>query len=216
MLPRLLSGSHRRRALSLWPLIMPRFLHAGTGAVAPPVDPMPRHVALVMDGNRRWAQARGLTTAEGHEAGGRALQRTVRLSLAWGIRALTAFAFSNENFGRPKMEVDFVMWLIERMIRDHIDEYAREGVRLHVIGDSSRRPASLQKAAMEAEELTRHNWRLHMMLAVCYSGRWDIVQACRELAREAQGGLLRPEDIGESMLAGRLVTSVAVGGVVVP
>ncbi|KAL6611227.1 hypothetical protein ACP70R_039155 [Stipagrostis hirtigluma subsp. patula] len=210
MLPRLMSGTtaRRRRALSLCPR---RTLHAGTGAVAPPVDQMPRHVAVVMDGNRRWAQQRGLPTVEGHEAGRRALERTVRLSRAWGVRALTAFAFSNENFGRPQAEVDYVMGLIERTIRDNVDEYVRDGIRLHVIGDSSRRPASLQKAAMEAEEMTRHNSRLHMMLAVCYSGRWDIVQACRELAREAQGGLLRPEDVDESMLAGRLVTGVAAG-----
>jgi ditrans,polycis-polyprenyl diphosphate synthase len=148
-----------------------RLLHAGAGAVvAPPPqalvqsgirpESLPRHVAVVTDGNRRWAQARGMLTAEGHEAGRRALERTIWLSHSWGIRALTVFAFSQENFGRPKawifllpsltfllssaptrtdlvfihcsciplnlkMEVDYLMGMIERTIRDNIDEYAR-------------------------------------------------------------------------------------------
>ncbi|RLN00815.1 dehydrodolichyl diphosphate synthase 2-like [Panicum miliaceum] len=156
---------------------------------------MPQHVAFVMDGNRRWAQAQGLTTAEGHEAGGRALEKILQLSVAWGIRAITE-------------EVDCVMELIERAIRDKMEEYTRDGIRLHVIGDPSTRPASLQEAVREAEEKTRNNSRFHMILATCYSGRWDIVQACRELAAKVQDKLLDPEDIDEAMLAGHLSTNV--------
>ncbi|KAL6611282.1 hypothetical protein ACP70R_039210 [Stipagrostis hirtigluma subsp. patula] len=179
-------------------------------------ESLPRHVAVVMDGNSRWARKRGLAVAEGHAEGRRTLERTVRLSRAWGVSALTAFAFSLENFSRPKArppppaEVDFLMELFEGLIRDNVDEYAREGIRLHVIGDASRRPASLQSAATEAEEATRHNSQLVLMLAICYSGRWDIARACRELAAEARYGLLlRPEDIDEAMLDARLVTSLA-------
>ncbi|CAL5080013.1 unnamed protein product [Urochloa decumbens] len=150
-------------------------LHAG--GAAPPEEALvrcgirpesvPRHVAVVPDGNRRWAQARGLPTAEGHEAGRRALESTVLLSHAWGVRALTVFAFSQENFGRPKAEVDCVMGTIERMIRDNLDEYE--------------------------------------------SGRLEIVEACRALARRVEGGLLRPADIDEALLAGELQTSAAAG-----
>nr|CAB3459586.1 unnamed protein product [Digitaria exilis] len=130
---------------------------------------MPKHVAIVMDGNRRWAQARGLTTPEGHEAGAQALKKIV--------------------------EVDFLMFLIELMIRDNMDFFMR-------------RPASLQGAVREVEEMTRNNSRHHLILATCYSGQWDIVQACRELAAKAQDNQLRPEDIDESMIAGHLATNV--------
>ncbi|CAL5065749.1 unnamed protein product [Urochloa decumbens] len=175
-------------------------------------ESVPRHVAVVPDGNRRWAQARGLPTADGHEAGRRALERTVLLSHAWGVRALTVFAFSQENFGRPKVEVDCVMGTIERMIRDNLDEYERIGIRVHLIGNPSGRPESLQKAAREADEMTRSNSDFHLMMATCYSGRREIVEACRALARRVEGGLLRPEDIDEAVLAGELQTSAAAGG----
>ncbi|WVZ62959.1 hypothetical protein U9M48_012647 [Paspalum notatum var. saurae] len=185
------------RFLSVTARLPDRSLHAGAAPPPPAAhalvrsgirpESLPRHVAMVMDGNRRWAQARGLPTAEGHEAGCRALERTVRLSRDWGIRALTVFAFSQENFGRPQAEVDYVMGLIERLIRSNLDEYARTGVRLHVIGDPSRRPASLQSTAREADE------------------------ACRQLAREVEGGALKPDDIDEPQLASKLATTSAVG-----
>ncbi|CAN6326041.1 unnamed protein product [Urochloa humidicola] len=169
---------------------------------------MPQHVAFVMDGNRRWAQARGLKTAEGHEAGGRAMEKMLELSAAWGISTITVFAFSQENFRRPEVEVDCVMEMIERGIRDKMEEFTREGIRLHVIGDTSIMPASLQEAAREAEEMTRNNSGFHLVLATCYSGRWDIVQACRDLATKVQDKLVAPEDIDEAMLAGHLSTNV--------
>lgn len=170
---------------------------------------MPRHVAGVMDGNSRWARVRGMPSALGHEAGRRALEETVRLSRAWGIRALTAFAFSHENWSRPKVEVDFLMGLFERVIHDSVSEFLRDGIRLRVIGDCSRLPVSLQKTARAAEEATRNNSQLDLTLAISYSGRRDIVQACRNLAQKVQGELLRPEDIDESLLAKELETSCA-------
>ncbi|CAN6223158.1 unnamed protein product [Urochloa humidicola] len=214
MLSSLLSRIARRAFLPA------RRLHAGAGAAPPEAlircgirpESVPRHVAVVPDGNRRWAQARGLPTAEGHEAGRRALERTVLLSHAWGVRALTVFAFSQENFGRPKVEVDCVMGMIERMIRENVDEYERIGIRVHVIGDPSGRPESLQEAAREADERTRSNSDFHLMMATCYSGRWEIAEACRALARRVQDGLLVPEDIDEALLAGELQTSAAAGG----
>nr|CAB3452808.1 unnamed protein product [Digitaria exilis] len=158
-------------------------------------ESLPRHVAVVMDGNTRWARARGLPPADGHKAGGRNLERVVGLSRAWGIRALTAFA-----------EVDYMMGLSEWLIGDNVDKLSRQGIRLQVIGDATKMPGSLQRAAAWADEATRHNSELHVMLAICYSGRWDMVQACRELARAARDGELSPDDIDEAMVAGKLAT----------
>ncbi|KAF7040433.1 hypothetical protein CFC21_050338 [Triticum aestivum] len=172
-------------------------------------ESLPRHVALVMDGNSRWAAARGLPPTDGHEHGMRVLMKTVRLSRAWGIRVLTAFGFSLENWNRPKAEVDFLMALIERFINDNLAEFMREGTRLRIIGDRSRLPVSVQKTARDAEEATRNNSRLHLVLAISYSGRMDIVQACRKLAQKVDAKLLRPEDIDESLFAYELQTSCA-------
>ncbi|KAF8692638.1 hypothetical protein HU200_039460 [Digitaria exilis] len=207
LLSRSLSRTARRTRLQL---MDHRRLHAGAGAPPPLAlvqsgirpESLPRHVAVVLDGNRRWAQERGLLTPDGHEAGRRALEHVILLSHAWGIRALTTYAFSQENFRRPKARPS-LPW--------PNFSCTPIGIRVHVIGDPSRRPRSLQDAAREAEEQTRNNSKLHLMLATCYSGRWEIVEACRELARRVQGSLLRPEDIDEQLLAGELRTSAAAG-----
>ncbi|KAI4974563.1 hypothetical protein ZWY2020_047843 [Hordeum vulgare] len=170
-------------------------------------ESLPRHVAVVMDGNSRWARARGMPPAFGHEAGRRALLETVRLSRAWGIRALTAFAFSHENWSRPKAEVDFLMGLFERAIHNSVAEFLRDGTCLRVIGDCSRLPASLRRTTRDTEEATRNNSQLDLTLAISYSGRRDIVQACRSLAQKVRDELLRPEDIEESLFAGKIETS---------
>ncbi|KAM0929279.1 hypothetical protein ACQ4PT_001718 [Festuca glaucescens] len=154
-----------------------------------------------------------MPSAFGHEAGRRALEETVRLSRSWGIRALTGFTFSHEIWSRPKLEVDFLMGLFERVINDSAVEFLRtadlhrDGIRLRVIGDCSRLPMSLQRTAREAEEATRNNSQLDLTLAISYSGRRDMVQACRSLAEKVRAGLLRPEDIDESLFAGELETS---------
>ncbi|KAL5222631.1 hypothetical protein ABZP36_027344 [Zizania latifolia] len=182
-------------------------LHRGLRA-----ESLPRHVAVVMDGNARWARARGLPSSVGHEAGRRALEEMVRLSGAWGIRALTAFAFSNENWSRPKVEVDFLMGLFEQVIHDSVANFLREGIRLRVIGDRSRLPVSLQKISREAEEATRNNSLLNLTLAISYSGRREIVQACRKLAEKVQRKALRAEDIDEALFADELATGRASDG----
>ncbi|KAF8690886.1 hypothetical protein HU200_041292 [Digitaria exilis] len=169
-----------------------------------------------MDGNTRWARARGLPPADGHKAGGRNLERVVGLSRAWGIRALTAFVCSYENLNRPKAEVEYMMGLSEWLIGDNVDKLSRQGIRLQVIGDATKMPGSLQRAAAWADEATRHNSELHVMLAICYSGRWDMVQACRELARAARDGELSPDDIDEAVLAGKLATRDAGGELACP
>uniref|UniRef100_A0ACD5YUD8 Uncharacterized protein n=1 Tax=Avena sativa TaxID=4498 RepID=A0ACD5YUD8_AVESA len=202
-------------------------------------ESLPRHVAMVMDGNSRWARARGLPTAAGHEALKPALEEAVWLSRAWGIRALTAFAFSHENWSRPKAcvtllhspssllrsaasrssvlffcwnvqaEVDFLMDLFERLIQENVAEFVREGIRLRVIGDCTRLPVSLQKTVREAEEATSNNLQLDLILAISYSGRRDIVQACANLAHKVRDELLGPNDIDESLFADELQTNCA-------
>ncbi|CAL5086820.1 unnamed protein product [Urochloa decumbens] len=162
-------------------------------------ESLPRHVGVVIDGHLRWARARGLSVSEGHAAGRPVLERMVRLSRAWCIPALTVFVCSHENMTRPKAEVDFLLQLYEEFIRDNLDEFCREGIQLHLIGDSPGRPSSLLSAASEAHEATRSNSAMVLMLAIGYSGRRDVLRACRELAAEA-------------LIAGRLGTSVAAGG----
>uniref|UniRef100_A0ACD5TB25 Uncharacterized protein n=1 Tax=Avena sativa TaxID=4498 RepID=A0ACD5TB25_AVESA len=164
-----------------------------------------------MDGNSRWARARGLPQTVGHQDGLHALEEMVRLSRAWGIRVLTAFAFSHENWNRPKPEVDVLMVLIERLIHDNVDDFLSQGIRLRVIGDYSRLPLSLQNTAREAEDATRNNSQLDLILAIGYSGRRDILQACRSLVGKVHGKLLRPEDIDESLFANELQTSFTDG-----
>ncbi|XP_044980158.1 cis-prenyltransferase 4, chloroplastic-like [Hordeum vulgare subsp. vulgare] len=172
-------------------------------------ESLPRHVALVMDGNSRWAAARGLPATDGHEHGMRALEKTLQLSRAWGIRVLTAFGFSLENWNRSKPEVDFLMALIERFINGNLADFLREGTRLRIIGDRTRLPTCVQKTIRDAEEATRNNSQLDLVLAISYSGRMDIVQACRKLAQKVDAKLLRPEDIDESLFADELQTSGA-------
>uniref|UniRef100_A0ACD5VAS4 Uncharacterized protein n=1 Tax=Avena sativa TaxID=4498 RepID=A0ACD5VAS4_AVESA len=158
-------------------------------------ESLPRHVAVVMDGNSRWARARGLPQTIGHQDGLHALEEMVRLSRAWGIRP----------------EVDVLMVLIERLIDDNVDEFLSQGIRLRVIGDYSRLPLSLQNTAREAEDATRNNSQLDLILAIGYSGRRDILQACRSLVGKVHGKLLRPEDIDESLFANELQTSFTDG-----
>ncbi|KAE8039262.1 hypothetical protein FH972_011689 [Carpinus fangiana] len=170
-------------------------------------DLMPKHVAVIMDGNGRWAHQRGLPTAAGHEAGSRSLRELVELCGHWGIRVLTVFAFSYDNWIRPKVEVDFLMTLFEREIKSQLDIFLREGIRISVIGDSSKLPESLQKLISDAEETTKANSRLQLIVAVSYSGKYDIIQACRGIASKVKDGSLELEDISESLIEQELETN---------
>lgn len=170
-------------------------------------DFLPKHVAIIMDGNSRWAKSRGLPTSAGHLAGFESLKEIVNLSCRWGIAALTVFAFSSENWLRSKMEVEFLMTLFENVLRDNLGDFLRDGIRISIIGDLSKVPKSLQKVAKEAEESSRNNSRLHLILAISYGGRRDIVQACQRIARKARQGLLEPEEITESLIAEELETN---------
>ncbi|PKI59806.1 hypothetical protein CRG98_019812 [Punica granatum] len=168
---------------------------------------MPRHVAVIMDGSARWARRRGLPASSGHEAGVRSLKELVELCGKWGIRILTVFAFSSENWSRPKAEVEFLMGLFERVIEFELQNFSREGVRISTIGDSSRLPKSLQKLLNKAECSTKDNSRLHLVVAVSYSGKSDIAQACKSIAHRVRDGLIQLEDIDEELIEEELATS---------
>ncbi|KAJ6299532.1 hypothetical protein OIU76_020490 [Salix suchowensis] len=171
---------------------------------------MPRHVAVIMDGNARWARQRGfLEASAGHEAGGRSLRELVELCCEWGIRVLTVFAFSYDNWTRPKVEVVFLISLFEKMLRSELDNFMRNGIRVSTIGDSSRLPESLKKLLSDVEEKTRDNSRLHLIVAVSYSGKYDVVQACRNIAQKVKDGAVQMEDIDESLLEQELETNCA-------
>lgn len=174
-------------------------------------EALPKHVAVIMDGNGRWAASRGLPASAGHVAGYRALKLMVQLSCKWGIRVLTVFAFSSENWLRPKPEVDFLMTLFENVIKDNLGDLLREGIRICIIGDSSKLPKNLQRMVTEVEEISCSNSRLDLIVAMSYSGRTDIVQACQKIAQKVKNGILKPEDITESRVAQELETSSAVG-----
>jgi undecaprenyl diphosphate synthase len=172
------------------------------------LDPsrLPVHVAIIMDGNGRWATRRGLPRVEGHRAGRAAIRRTVEAAVELGIRVLTLFGFSTENWRRPREEVEALCSLYEQVLWEETPELARSGVRVHIIGERSDFPPSLQEAIRYAEQLTSRNEVLHLVGALNYGGRAEIVQAARAVAAAACRGELRPEAIGEEELARRLQT----------
>lgn len=168
---------------------------------------MPKHVAIIMDGNSRWARSRGLPTSMGHHAGYNALKDIVQLSYEWGIKAVTVFAFSSENWRRPKVEIDFLMMLFENVLKENLKDFLKEDVRLCIIGETTKLPVTLQKLAKEVTESTKNNSKLDLVVAVSYSGRLDIVQACQRIAGKVKEGILEPEDIDEAMFEEELETN---------
>jgi len=167
-------------------------------------DPVPRHVAIIMDGNHRWAQARHLPGAAGHRAGSRNVRPIAERCADLGVRYLTLFALSTENLDRPKREVDLLLGLMRRFLEDNIDELHERGVRLRIIGDRARFAAELQMLMKRAEQITRDNDRLHLTIAANYGGRWDIVQAMRSLAHAVSEGQVEPDDVDEHTVSNLL------------
>ncbi|EOY07221.1 Undecaprenyl pyrophosphate synthetase family protein, putative [Theobroma cacao] len=169
-------------------------------------EALPRHVAVIMDGNRRWARLRDLPVGSGYEAGVRSLRKIVELCCEWGIKVLSVFAFSSDNWFRPKVEVEFLMSLFERGMQEDTGIFLRENIRISVIGDLARLPEALQELIINLEEATKNNARFQLIVAVSYSGHYDVVQACQRLALKAKCGLIEPSDINESLIEQELVT----------
>jgi undecaprenyl diphosphate synthase len=173
--------------------------------VSPPAPPV--HVAIIMDGNGRWATARGLPRIAGHRTGAEAVRRTVKAAAELGIGYLTLFGFSSENWKRPLQEIDGLMALLRHYLRGEIAEIHRNGVRLRVIGQRARLAPDIVTLIENGEALTRDNSGLQLTIALSYGGRDEIAAAARALAHQVAAGTLDPEAIDELMVGEHLLTA---------
>jgi len=169
--------------------------------------PTPLHVAIIMDGNGRWANARGKPRNAGHRAGAEAVRRTIEAAAALGIKHLTLFSFSSENWKRPATEVSDLMGLLRLYLRKEVTTMVDKNVRLKVIGERGRLSADIISAIDEAEARTAHCSGLTLVLALNYGGRAEIVQASKALAKAVAAGDFDPDAIDETMFAGALETA---------
>jgi len=168
---------------------------------------VPAHVAIIMDGNGRWAKARGLPRTAGHYQGAETVRRVVESCIENGVGYLTLFGFSSENWKRPATEVNDLMGLLRLYLRREIGKLHENGVRLSVIGERSRLAPDIIKMIEDAEALTRNNARLRLTVALSYGGRQDIVNAARAIAQQAKDGKLQPENIDEALFGSHLSTA---------
>ncbi len=170
-------------------------------------DRVPAHVAIIMDGNGRWAKARGLDRSEGHVEGVNTVRRITEIASEVGVRCLPLYAFSTENWTRPQAEVDALMHLIGIAIERETADLIKNNVRLRMIGDFDRMPPDPKRRLQGCFDATAHCTGLVLNLALSYSGRWDLANAARLLAADAGAGKLDPADIDEKTLASRLSTA---------
>jgi len=169
-------------------------------------DKLPRHIAIIMDGNGRWAKQKGMPRVLGHHNGVRSVREVTEGCGEIGVQYLTLYAFSTENWSRPPAEVTALMGLLVDTIRNELDELDRKGVRLHAIGDIEALPRASYEALTSAIAKTRHNTGLNLVLALNYSAKWEILHAARQLAEQARLGLLLPADIDEQVFENALST----------
>lgn len=165
-----------------------------------PEESGPRHVAIIMDGNGRWAQKKGKIRTFGHKAGVESVRSVVRFARQTGIQSLTLFAFSSENWKRPEEEISVLMELFNLVLNSEVKRLHKNGVRLKVIGDVSAFDDKLKAKIQKAETMTEQNDALILNIAANYGGRWDIANAAQLLAQQVQQGTLQPEDIDEQKL----------------
>ena len=168
---------------------------------------IPQHIAIIMDGNGRWAKQKGILRAKGHEEGGRSVQRAIDLCLEKGVKWLTLYAFSTENWGRSQLEVNALMHLLDKYLVERTPEMMEKNVRLHAIGELHMLPDNCSQRLQSSIEATKDNTALNVVLALSYGSRQEITHAARKLAEQVQAGLLQPQDITPEMLAGQLYTA---------
>ncbi len=168
---------------------------------------VPRHLAIIMDGNNRWARREGYPGAAGHRAGAEVVREIVSACEVRGIRYLTLFAFSSENWGRPRAEVRALLALLSRYLRNEVEKLAKDGVRLRVIGRRDRFSTRLQDLIAKAESVTEAGNRATLTLALDYGGRWDVAEVTRSIAQDVLAGELNPDDIDEETVSKRLATA---------
>lgn len=168
---------------------------------------VPTHVAIIMDGNGRWAKKRGLDRVEGHKAGVESVRNAVKASVECGVKYLTLYAFSIENWKRPKNEVDALMELLVLAIEQEVPELMKNNIRLNAIGDITSLPEKCQTSLLQSLETTKKNTQLVLTLALSYSSKWEIVNACKSIAQKVKEGRLNIEDITEETFQHHLTTS---------
>jgi undecaprenyl diphosphate synthase len=167
---------------------------------------LPEHVAIIMDGNGRWAKERGMMRIFGHENGVKAVRETTEAAAEIGIKYLTLYAFSTENWARPQAEVDALMGLLVKTIHNELPTLQKNSIRLRAIGDTDSLPESCRQELQDAIEVTAQNTRLNLVLALNYSARWELTQAARQIATQVRSGILEPQAVNESMFASFLAT----------
>ncbi|GAB4137276.1 MAG: isoprenyl transferase [Bacteroidia bacterium] len=170
-------------------------------------DKLPKHIAIIMDGNGRWAQQHGQLRMYGHKSGVNAVRETAEAAAELGIQYLTLYAFSTENWNRPKEEVDALMELLVHTINAETKTLNENNIRLETIGDIESLPPNCRKQLREAIDATAANNRMVMVLALSYSSRWEIVEAVRSIAEEVKTGKLQPEEINAEIFGKHLTTS---------
>ena len=167
-------------------------------------DSLPKHIAIIMDGNGRWAKSKGKPRVFGHKKGVNAVRKTVAAASKLGIKAMTLFAFSSENWRRPEEEVGLLMELFITVLSSEVKKLHKNNLRLRVIGDTSRFSERLQKKIVEAENRTADNTGMVINIAANYGGKWDITEAAKTLALKARNGEIRVEDINEQLITEHL------------
>ena len=168
---------------------------------------LPVHVAVIMDGNGRWAKKQGFVRIRGHEKGVGAVRDTVEAAAELGIKYLTLYAFSTENWDHPKYEIDALMKLLVQSIHDEMKTLMDNNIRLETIGDLKSLPKKSQRELKKAMETTSHNSGLTLILALSYSSRWEIVEAARKIAEGVAEGRVKPEEIDIHMIISNLTTT---------
>ncbi|MBR5895916.1 MAG: isoprenyl transferase [Akkermansia sp.] len=167
----------------------------------------PQHLAIIMDGNGRWAEKHGVARAKGHEQGGQTVQRVIDLCLEKGIKWLTLYAFSTENWGRSRIEVTYLMNMLTKYLKERLPEMMEKNVRLHAIGELYMLPKSCRKQLEENMERTKNNTGVNVVLAISYGSRQEITAAARKMAEMVQRGEISPADITPELLSNNLYTA---------
>jgi undecaprenyl diphosphate synthase len=170
---------------------------------------LPKHVAVIMDGNGRWAKQRGLPRIEGHRRGANALKEMLRYCKDLGVKTLTAYAFSTENWGRPTGEVNFLMSLFERLLQKELKEMEAEEVCINFIGDLTPLPPSLQQEMYRSMERTKHNQGVFFNVAINYGSRHEMINACKAIAAKVQQGELSADSINDQTISQHLYTAAS-------
>ena len=170
-------------------------------------EKLPRHIGIIMDGNGRWAKQHGKPRIFGHRNGVTAVRETTEAAAELGVNYLTLYAFSTENWSRPKLEVGALMRLLVETLAKEVNTLHKNNIRLKAIGDLSKLPDSTRKALLEGIEHTKANTRMTLVLALNYSGKWDLAQAAQRLGQQVKDGQISPEDISQEAVANALSTS---------